>query len=120
MYSPSKRVVVTKCVTPELEKLGRALAGGNIRSICRAVFSNNSLRDEVVNRVCRMADEECSNMCSKRNECVSMFRTISLKQTDDFQWSELIHEFQTKAPTLHSILCSVISHTAARNKIKKV
>ena len=59
VYSPSKRTVVTVNVSPELKKVAKALAGGNIQSISRAVFSNPRLRDEAVVPVSRIVDKEC-------------------------------------------------------------
>ena len=64
-------------------------------------------------------DEECSSICSRSNDSVSMFRSLSLEQVDSFKWSDLIIELQTKAPTLHKVVSWVVSHTAARNKVKR-
>ena len=98
MYSPSMGAVATKCVSPEFHKLGRALAGGNVRTIGRAVFSHNSLREAVVTRLCSIADEECSCLCSMNTGSVCMFRSITLEQADRFEWSDLIHEQSQSNP----------------------
>ena len=79
MYSPSKRAVVTVPVDPELEKVAKALAGGNLNSICRAVFSNSRLRDEALSRVSRIVDDECGLLCSKRS--------MTLEQAESFSRS---------------------------------
>ena len=44
---------MTVDVSPELKKVARALAGGNIQSISRAAFSNRRLREEAVVQDCR-------------------------------------------------------------------
>ena len=60
MYSPSKQIVVTFVMIPELKKVTKALAGDNMQSICRAVFSNPRLRDKTVYQVSRIVDKECA------------------------------------------------------------
>ena len=69
-------------MSPELKKVAKALAGGNIQSISRAVFSNPRLRDEAVVRVSRIVDEECAVLCSKNP--VSLLRSMTLKQAESF------------------------------------
>ena len=119
MYSPSKRAVVTVPVDPELEKVAKALAGGNLHSICRAVFSNSRLRDEAVSCVSKMVDDECGLLCSKSAQPVSLFRSMTLEQAESFSWRLTITELETKAPTLYHILSSAVTHSLKRNKHKK-
>ena len=117
MYSPSKRAVVTVNVSPELKKVTKALAGGNIQSISRAVFSNPRHRDEAVVQVSRIVDEECAVLCSKNP--VSLFRSMTLEQAESFSWTQAVDELKTKAPTLYHILDLAVTHSSRRNKQKK-
>ena len=64
---------MTVVMSPELKKIAKALAGGNMQSICRAVFSNPCLREEAVARLSTIVDKECSVLCSKNP--VSLFRS---------------------------------------------
>ena len=68
-------MVVTTTVSPEFEKVGRVLAGGNVKSVCRAVFANPHLREEAVGRVSRIINDECASLCSKG---VSKFWTATV------------------------------------------
>ena len=117
VYSPSKRAVVTVDVNPELKKVAKALAGGNTQSICRAVFSNPRLREEAVARVSRIVDDECAVLCSKNP--VSLFRSMTLEQAENFSWTQAIAELKTKAPILYHILDLAVTHSSRRNKQKK-
>ena len=110
---------MTVPVDPLLEKVVKALAGGNLHSICRAVFSNGRLRDEAVSRVSRMVDGECGLFCSKSAQPVSLFRSVTLEQAESFSWSLTIAELETKAPTLYHILSFAVTHSRKRNKHKK-
>ena len=119
MYLPSRNAVISKTVSKELEKLTRALAGGNTKSICKAVFAIPHLKEEVLSPVTRIVDDECAFLCRKKPECMSLFRKMSLEQAECFSWVQAITELETKAPTLYRTLASIVTHSAARNKLKK-
>ncbi len=119
MYSPSKRAVCTVVVSPDLEKITKALAGGNLQSICRAVFSTPRLRNDVVARVSRIINDECSVLCSRSAQPVSLFRCMTLEQAERFAWTQAISELETKAPTLYETLGCAVSNSSKRNKKKK-
>ena len=108
-------------VSPEFEKVAKALAGGNTKSICRALVANPLLRQEAVSKVSNMVYEECSLLCGKKAQPVSLFRHMSLEQAESFSWSETISELNLKAPTLfHIIHSSIVTRSDTRNKHKKV
>ena len=48
VYSPKKGAEVITAVHPEFEKIVKALAGGNVKFICRALFANPDLREKAV------------------------------------------------------------------------
>ena len=119
VYSPSKRAICTVSIRPELEKIAKALTGGNLQSICRAVFSYPQLRDEAVSRISRIVDDECASLCSKSSQPVSLFRSMTIEQAESFSWRQTVTELETKAPTLHHIIDCAITHSSKRNKLKK-
>ena len=100
-----------------LEKIAKALAGGNLQSICRAVLSTPCLSNDVVAWVSRIINDECSVLCSKSAQPVSlfrsMFRSMTLEQAERFAWTQAI------APTLYEILRCAVSNSSKRNKKKK-
>ncbi|KAL5503236.1 hypothetical protein EMCRGX_G010154 [Ephydatia muelleri] len=51
VYSPRNGVDVITVVSREYEKIVKAMAGGNMKSICRAFFANPHLRQEAVSKV---------------------------------------------------------------------
>ena len=96
-------------VSPEFEKVAKALAGDNTKSICRALFANPLLQQEAVFKVSNMAYEECSLLCGKKAQPVSLFRHMSLEQAENFSWSETISPLNLKAPTLFHIIHSIVT-----------
>ncbi|KAL5509486.1 hypothetical protein EMCRGX_G004873 [Ephydatia muelleri] len=112
---------VITVVSREYEKIVKALAGDNKKSICRAIFANPHLRQEAVSKVSRMVSDECSLLCKKNAQPVSLFHHMSLKQAENFSWTRAISKIRTKAPTLFSIMnnCVVTRRSASKNKHKK-
>ena len=70
MYSPRNGADVITVVSPQYEKIVKALAGGNTKSICRAFFANPHLRQEAASKVSRMVNDECSLLCKKNAQPV--------------------------------------------------
>ena len=103
-------MVVTTAVSPEFEKVGRALAGGNVKSICRAVFANPHLQEEAIGQVSMTSVPLFAARVYKH--C----RRMTLEQAESFLWTQTISELETKAPTL---FCFVVTRSAGRNKHKK-
>ena len=65
-----------------LKKLGRALTGGNITSIGKAVFSHADTRQHMVEKVIAAVNEECSVLCRKSVCPVSLFRDVPIDDLD--------------------------------------
>ena len=120
MYSPKKGAEVITAVCPEFEKIVKTLAGGNVKFICRALLANPDLREEAVSKVSRTICEECSLLCKKNAQPVSLFHHMSLAQAESFSWTQAIMELSTKAPTLFKIIHnSVVTQGLVRNKHKR-
>ena len=91
----------------EEAKLGRALAGGHIPSVAKAVVQNSVLREEVFLQLLNLVDEECRTLCQKNDP--SRFRRIPVAELGSFQWEQFIDELRSKAPTLLCILYAISS-----------
>ena len=68
-----------------------------------------------------MVSDECSLLCKKNAQPVSLFHHMSLEQAENFSWTRAISEISTKAPTLFSIMnnCVVTRCSASKKKHKK-
>lgn len=88
-------------------KLGRALAGGHIPSIAKAVMQHTALQEAVFLHFLNLVDEECSKLCQKSNP--SSFRKLPVSEFATFQWKQFIDELRLKAQTLLRILCAMSS-----------
>ncbi len=77
VYSQSKQAECTVVIRPDLQKLAKALAGGNVQTICRAFFSNSHLKDEAVSRVSRIISDECALLCSKSAHAAGIAHPLS-------------------------------------------
>eukprot|EP00731_Ephydatia_muelleri_P018835 Em0011g875a len=118
--SSVKGAEVITAVCPEFEKIVKTLAGGNVKFICRALLANPDLREEAVSKVSRTICEECSLLCKKNAQPVSLFHHMSLAQAESFSWTQVIMELSTKAPTLFKIIHnSVVTQGLVRNKHKR-
>ena len=83
----------TKQLDTKLEKLGRALAGGNISTIAKAVFANTDLRDKMVDRVLTEIERECSTLCKRKLPTTgspSLFRKIPVVAMPGFSWKDCV------------------------------
>ena len=49
-------------------KIGRALAGGHLPSIAKAIFAHNGVREEVLLKVMDLIKEEVNSLCRKVKE----------------------------------------------------
>ena len=117
--SPARCEVVEKVLDPGLEKIGRALAGGHLPSIARAVYSHTCLREHIVMKVMKVVNDECASLCSKSAQPVFMFRQVSTEQAETFSWKQCVSDLEQKVPTLFSILTYVVSRTDHRNQNKR-
>ena len=117
--SPSKAQAVTREVDGSLQKIGRSLAGGHFPSITKSVFANPSLREHLVEKVAQAVGNECASLCSRSAQPASLFRCLSLDQSDTFAWQECICELEQKCPVLLRLLTYIVSHTDHRNASKR-
>ena len=99
-----------------LEKVGRALAGGNVQSIARAVFAHEGIRQHLITKVMKVINDECSSLCRVSGHPVSAFRKLSPEQAEAFSCME---ELEIRAPTLCDLLGHIVSRSDCRNKMKK-
>ena len=107
--SPVRASTFTTQLDSSLHRVGCALAGGDSRSIAKAVLSEPSVREQVLRRVSQEVEQECALLC--RRQPVSMFRKVSIAQMKNFSWDWFVDELQTKSPVLHRLLMTVVSHT---------
>lgn len=105
-------------VDASFEKIGRALAGGHVASIVRAVYAQESLREQMINRVMMTVNDECSVLCSTKQP-VSLFRTLSIEEAESFSWGRYIDELRVKAPTLLRVVTHLVTRSDSRNIYKK-
>ena len=103
----------------DLLKIGRALAGGHIPTIAKAVFSHAPLKEEIVLKVLDTVSNECGDLCRKGPDNISLFRNIPLEQMEEFEWAQCIEELQKKAPTLLRLLSTIVQHNDHRNTSKR-
>ena len=96
--------------------IGRALAGGHLPSLAKAIMHHHQLREAVVLRVLDQIDSECTKLC--QNSPQSLFSKVSVMEWVDFRWEQFIHELQVKAPLLLQMLSTISSHNDHRNKLK--
>lgn len=100
----------------EESALGRALAGGHIPSVAKAVVNHSGLREAVFLKLLDEVDAECSKLC-RRSE-LSAFRKVPVSDMSTFDWKVLIDELLLKAPMLLQILRTLTSSSDHRNKHK--
>ena len=62
-------------------------------------------------------DQECSVLCERRSP-PSPFRTTAVDGFQTFQWKDFIDDLTQRAPTLLSLLSTIVSHTDHRNEKK--
>lgn len=100
----------------EESSLGRALAGGHIPSVAKAIVKHSALREAVFLLFLDELDAECSKLC-KRSK-LSAFRKLPVSKMSEFEWKVLIDELSSKAPMMLQILCTLTSANDHRNKHK--
>lgn len=105
-----------RTLNEEESKIGRALAGGHIPSVAKAVIQHSALRDEVFLQFCNLVNNECSKLCQRRNQ--STFRKLPVSDYVAFQWEQFIDELRSKAPTLLQLFRTISSPNDHRNKHK--
>ena len=88
-------------------QLGRAIAGGHIPTVAKAVLANSDLWEAVLCLLVGEIDMECAVLCQKKEP--SLFRKIKPSNMLDFHWKMLMSELEEKAPLLLQILQVIVS-----------
>ena len=104
-------------VPESLSSLGRELAVGHMPSIAEAIINNKQLADLVWQHFLNKIDQECSVLSQKRSPS-SPFRSIAVDGFTTFRWKDCIEDLSLRAPTLLSLLSSIVSHSDHRNEKK--
>lgn len=118
MSTPSRPTPYCTEIDTSLVRLGRALAGGHLPTIVRAIFSHKELRHLVELKMLDILNSECSTLCRRKVDPPSPFRKIELSQLAEFQWSNFIQDLEVNAPTLLKVFSTIASHNDHRNDHK--
>ena len=119
MHSPSHTSPLTSTLSPDLQKIGRVLKGGNIPSIAKAVFAHQELQKCIVTKCLDLITAECSIVCRKNPANPSPFRRISIDHLGEFSLEAFMQELKTHAPTLFQVASVIASHNDHKNQYKK-
>ncbi len=105
-------------VDNNLHKVVQAIAACDCPSVAEAVMSEPSLRREVLIRIARALDDECSNICSTTPP-LSLFRRFPLFERESFSYSNCIKELKTNCPILYHLLWTLVRRSDRRNTVKR-
>lgn len=122
MHTPSKAAPYTKVLDKSLNKIGRAVAGGNSTSIARVVYEHEDIRGHLFKRFLVDIGNECSSLCKcslPNTNAPSLFRKVAVKDMPTFSWSKCISQLQSAAPLLLQLLITIVGHSDRRNQKKK-
>lgn len=61
--SPLRASTFSTQFDSSLQKVGCALAGGDLQSIAKAVLSESAVREHILTRLLQEVDEECARVC---------------------------------------------------------
>ena len=102
-------------------KIGRALAGGHLPSIAKAIFAHNGVREEVLLKVMDLINEEVDSLCriAKENEPSSPFRHILVSDLESFTFQNCLCQLQEKSPFLYRLMVSLVQRNDHRNNSKR-
>ena len=118
MSTPSRPTPYSTEIDTSLVRLGRALAGGHLPTIVRAIFSHKELRHLVELKMLDILNSECSTLCRRKVDPPSPFRKIEVSQLAEFKWSNFIQDLEVNAPTLLKVFSTIASHNDHRNDHK--
>ena len=117
MDTPTRSLPWSRLLLSDEEaKIGRALAGGHIPSIAKAVIRHTELREAIFQLFLGEIEAECAILCKKKSP--SLFRKLSAKDLMEFQWERMIGELEEKAPLFLRICSSIVSINDHRNRQK--
>lgn len=105
---------------PLLQKVARALAGGCLETVARAVFAHTALRNLLLGKVVHLVNDECATICRKNSgsEQVSLFRKMPFSALQEFKWAACVTELEDKCPFLYRLFTTIVSHSDHRNTNK--
>ena len=118
VQTPNLPTPYTTELPAELSKIGRALAGGHMPTIAKAVFSYVPLKEELMLKVMDTVSSECGELCRKGPTNSSCFRNIPLEKMAEFEWAKCIDDLKKKAPTLLRLFSTIVQHNDHRNASK--
>ena len=112
--------MIVKDVDPLLHKIARALAGGCLETVARAVFAHTALRNLLLGKVVHLVSEECAALCRKSSgsEQVSLFRKMPLSALQEFKWAACVKELEDKCLFLYRLFTTIVGHNDHCNMAK--
>ena len=117
MDTPSRPTFHAK-LDPSLSRIGRALVGGNLVSLSKAVCACKGLWDAVLQKLTTTLDAELIQLCKRNTNPPSLFRRMTIDRLPQFKWSDCIAELQAKAPITLQLVTALVSANDSRNKQK--
>ena len=117
--TPNRPTPYSIQLSADLARVGRALAGGHLPTIVRAIFSHEGLRHLVELKLLDILTNECSTLCRRKADPPSPFRRFEVSQLAGFKWSVFIQDLQVNAPTLLKVFSTIASHSDHRNDRKQ-
>ena len=118
VQTPRLSTPYTSELSPDLVRIGRVLAGGNIPSIAKAVLSHSGLKEQIMLKFLDIVSSESARLCQKSPENRTLFRSLSLKKLQEFEWATCIEELRSKAPFLLRFFSTIVKHNDHRNASK--
>ena len=88
-----------------------------MKAIVNTMLLYPELREQVIDRVLTIIDDECSVLCSRAQP--TPFRSCQVSELSSFTWDQYIQEMERKSPTLLRLLKKVACHSDHRNEQKK-
>ena len=117
---PSRSLPCIKEIDSSLQKVPRALAGGCINSVARAVFAHSALREQVLLKVLDLVDSECAALCQETGPSgPSPFHQLLVEKMEKFSWDIYTQELKLRGPVLFRISSTLVKHNYHRNKFKQ-
>ena len=114
--TPSRPVPWSRELDVQEARLGRAIAGGHLPTVAKAVLAYADLREAVLRLILGEIETECAVLCQRKEP--SCFRKMKPSSLTDFRWEILMLELEEKAPLLLRIFQSMVSVNDHRNQHK--
>ena len=104
----------------DLQKIARALAGGCVDSVAKAVFAHSALRERILLKVLDLVNSEYVALYRKTGaDGPSHFRRLPLKNVEEFSWDIYIQELKLRGPFLLKLFRTLVQHNEHRNMTKQ-